>query len=301
MAAAGCRSDDTTLNDAMTNTHPDASTLDANSNQDASGGQDSGGGGNDATSGGNDASMTNFQVTTVHEAASNFTVAKDVEIDNAVIIADNHYVSTSGGTVGTFFILDMNGTGPGLAVYHGSKDTTPYPMGGPGAVVTVKGHLASFDGELQISSNTRANVTLDISESQNHGTVQGGAVPPAGNPTTITASTSEYAHTQTNPHPEQVGTVIKFTGTQITQANAFVSTDKDGGTTPRGFAVNYQLWVDDSLVYHDCIKTLDGGVNALSLPNGIRGVWERYIDYYGNRNLTLPVLLPTSCADLTNP
>jgi hypothetical protein len=114
-------------------------------------------------------------------------------------------------------------------------------------------------------------------------------------------TTSEYAHTMTGAHPEQVGNVLVFSGPMtVTNSAAFVNTNNDGGTHTEGFEVTGGLWVDDSFIYKSCIQPLDGGV--LNLPNGIRGVWDRYQDYYAgtaaNPAPTVPVLYPTSCADL---
>ncbi len=72
--------------------------------------------------------------------------------------------------------------------------------------------------------------------------------------------------------------------------------------TPRGFEITGGIWVDDTIIYHDCIKplALDGG--AVPLPNGVRGVWDRYQDYYGGTAASpapvLPVLVPMTCADV---
>jgi hypothetical protein len=76
----------------------------------------------------------------------------------------------------------------------------------------------------------------------------------------------------------------------------------DAGSHPRGFEVMGGLWVDDSNVYTNCIKTLglDGGV--LPLANGLSGVWDHYQDYYsGTAQMpapVVPVLIPQNCHDL---
>jgi hypothetical protein len=78
----------------------------------------------------------------------------------------------------------------------------------------------------------------------------------------------------------------------------FISTAFDGGVTPQGFEITGGIWVDDSIVYFDCLKgkiPSDGGV--FPLPSGIKGVWDRYLDYYGAPTV-LPVLVPMTCSDL---
>jgi hypothetical protein len=311
-AGTGCRSDNTGTGFDATGGQPDAanSNHDANNNgnQDgSSNNQDASQNGMDATTSNPDAS-TNFTVTTVQNAVNNYTAATDIEVDNVVIVAENHYTSTTnGGTVGTFWIQDVGAAaGPGLSVYHSSNDSTMFPTAvgtsAVGYVVNIKGHLSKYSGDLQISSHSKTGVALSITVVSMNGTTMGGAESPAGNPITV-ANAADYAHTNTNAHPEQVSNVIKFGGPlTVTNAMAFVSTGSDGGTKPEGFEITGSIWVNDSIVYHDCLKTLDGGVMGLNLNNGIRGVWSRYSDYYSSMNPpTYPVLTPTQCSDLTNP
>jgi hypothetical protein len=141
-------------------------------------------------------------------------------------------------------------------------------------------------------------VNLVITIVGSGGTVMSGALPPAGNPIAISNS-SEYAHTMTDAHPEQVGNVVTFPGPlQVTNSAAFVNTNSDGGTRTEGFEVTGGIWVDDTFIYRNCLS--DAGVN---LSNGIRGVWDRYQDYYSGTAMspapTVPVLYPMSCSDVS--
>jgi hypothetical protein len=134
----------------------------------------------------------------------------------------------------------------------------------------------------------------------------GGAESPAGSPVSVaTANQAEYVHSASNPHPEQLGQVLAFGGVSVTNTapTGFTKTGSDGGgAVPEGFEITGGVWVDDSNVYYDCIKPLDGGVNGLSLPNGVKGVWDRYQDYYAgtaqNPAPIVPVLVPLTCSDL---
>lgn len=221
------------------------------------------------------------------------------EVQNAVVVAGYVYQGT-----GTFYVQDPTG-GPGLAVHKNSKDDVTFPE--VGDVVTVKGRLSTFSGSLQLSTSCAKGVFLSVTKTGS-GTATSGAMPPAGSPTVISADKfSEYAHTETGAHAEQVGTVVQFTGPlEVTDAkpDGLVETVElaDGGTkkNPRGFEITGGIWVDDDRVFAACIRGLDGG---LTLPNGIRGVWERYNDFYGgtaqNPQPTYPVLKPLDCADLS--
>jgi hypothetical protein len=254
---------------------------------------------------GTDAGMTTGTAITVATAVASASSYKNipVQINNAVVIAAYSYTATTGNMAGTFYIQDQTG-GAGLGVYHGSKDTTTFPA--IGDVVSVTGRLSSFNGSLQISASTKYNIPLTVTKTGT-GTAMSGAYPPAGMPTAV-ANPSEYAHTKTGAHPEQIGTALKFAGpVTVTPGvpSGFVSTpsNADGGAPkPEGFAVTGDIWVDDSIVYHDCIKPLDGGTAALNLSNGISGVWDRYQDYNAGSASspapTVPVLVPTSCKDL---
>jgi hypothetical protein len=296
--------------DAGTNTHPDATVLDAAPGVDATTGNP------DAASN-PDAAPVSYTTLTVANAVAMVGTTKNVEIDNAVVVAENCYQS-GGQTVGTFYLQDASPAGPGLSVYRSSSDATPYPGScNPsgslvGAVVTVQGYLGTFDGSIQISGKkakgTNPAVPLVITVvNMTGGTVAGGAESPAGNP--ITAGTmSEYAHTlaPSAAHPEQVGNLIKFSGplsiTSSTTDPGPIETNSDGGIKPLGFSIN-GVWVDDDNVYTNCIKPkLDGGtiMNTITFPNGIQGMWDRYSDYYSSQNPpTVPVLVPMNCNDLT--
>jgi hypothetical protein len=204
----------------------------------------------------------------------------------------------SGAVTATYYLQDPGATGPGLSVYSGARDTAPVPN--IGDMVSVTGRLSYYDGALQLASSSRYAVTLQTTINANGGTTGGGAYPPAGSPLSATGM-SGYASSLSNPHPEQVGNVLVFSGQlSVTNSSAFVRTDRDGGVHTEGFEINGSLWVDDTFIYKDCIAPLDGGV--LNLPTGIRGVWDRYQDYYAgttaNPAPTVPVLYPMSCADL---
>src|SRR5207244_1552424 len=123
-----------------------------------------------------------------------------------------------------------------------------------------------------------SGITLNIQVISSNGRAAGGAYTPAGAPINASAP-MDYAHAALDNHAEQVGNVIQFSGPlSISNAAAFVQTNRDGGTHPEGFEITGGLWVDDSYVYRDCIAPLDGGVP--NLARGIRGVWDRYQDFY---------------------
>ena len=231
-----------------------------------------------------------FTITTIANAVTNSASLHSVEVDNATVVAAHSYVSGS-ATVGTFYIQD--GSGPGLAVYHGKSDLDAFPA--VGDLVTVKGHLSHYSGSLQISSSTKWATKLSITIV----TPGGGTVP-----LPVTGlNASDYASTG-DAHADQVGHVLQFNGPlTVTTANAIVSTDTDGGTKPQGYEVTGGLIVDDNMVYHDCIKTLDGGVAGIDMSHGVRGVWDGYQDYNAgtktNPAPTVQVLYPMTCGDLT--
>lgn len=222
-----------------------------------------------------------------------------VSVSNAVVVAEYHYVSGT-ATIGTFYLQGEGPVGPGLAVYHGAHDTTAYPV--IGDVVTVSGSLGRYDGSLQLSTSTRSRHTLAVTVTGHNGVVSGGAYAPAGSPV-AGLQTGDYAPTAADHHDAQVGNVLQFDGPlHVTTASALVETGLDGGTKPRGFAVTGGLLVDDSQVYYNCLKTLDGGVASLDLPNGITGVWDRYQNYNAGTAQhpapTVPVLTPMKCTDI---
>jgi hypothetical protein len=298
LLATACRSEET---DAGVS-HPDAKTsgADGGAPVDVGGGgtQDGGGGTSDAGGGGG------FTTLTVAQVIQMRTMTRNVQIEHAVVVGENHYMDAmTGGTIGTFYLQDPAMPGAGVAVFHGKNDAAPYPT--VGAIVTVKGYITVFDGVLEIeshnNSSTGETIALDITiEQASGGTAMGGAYPPAGNPTEV-ASVTGYEHTTMNAHPEQVGNVLHFAGPLSVVAGAGpVQTDRDGGTRPKGFEVTGGLWIDDNFVYKNCIAPLDGGM--LNLQSGIKGVWDRYQDFYAGTSMNpapaVPVLFPTTCADL---
>jgi len=236
----------------------------------------------------------------VRDAAAASSGVRYVSIHNAVVVAANSYVS-GGGTAGTFYVQDKdNPGGPGLAVYHSSRDTTPFPA--VGDVVSVSGHLGRYSGSLQVSTSTKYSHPLAIAKTGSAGATAGGAYPPAGQPIRA-GSTADYSSAAVDNHRDQVGNVLRFDGPlSVTNANAIVETDMDGGTKPKGFEVTGGMVVNDNLVWYDCMKKLDGGIGALDLTGGITGVWDRYQDFYGGTAQdpapVVPVLVPTRCADI---
>jgi hypothetical protein len=282
-----CRSDTTNLADTGTGSPPDSGTV-----------PDTG----PAMNPDSGTTMTMPTKLSVRDAFAMFsagTAPKNVTVENVVVVAENHYVDMSTGTtVGTFYLMDKETSGPGLAAYHSKNDMTAYPQ--VGDLVTVNGWLSKFDGSLQLS--TKSGVTLSVTKNGS-GTVTGGAETPAGMPIAA-ASPAAYSHAMADNHPDQIGNVLKFSGalTVSNMAAFFTTQAMDAGATPRGFEITGGLWVDDQFVYHDCIKplNLDGGV--LPLQNGIVGVWDRYIDYYmttpPGTGPAVPVLRPTTCKDL---
>jgi hypothetical protein len=237
---------------------------------------------------------------TIAQAIANPTAyaSATVTIENVVVVA-LHASTSASGTSATFYLQDPSRDGPGLAIFRGTSDRAPIPS--VGDMVTVSGRLTHFDGVLQIASSSRAGVSLSIQTVSTAATAIGGAYLPAGTPLAASAP-MDYAHTIADNHPEQVGNAIEFSGPlQITSPAAFVRTNRDGGSHPEGFEISGGLWVDDSFIYHDCIQPLDGGLPSLS--RGIRGVWDRYQDFYAgsaqNPAPTVPVLFPMSCADLS--
>jgi hypothetical protein len=275
----------------------------------------SGGSGGSAGSTGDGGCMS----VSVNDAVSNLALYSGncVNVTGAVVVAAAKPYAGTSGCVGnmqveTFYIQDRAGS-QGVGVFKSCKDdVTPLPN--VGDVVSVSGRLAKFDSSLQISSSTKYGIALTLSlDAVDAGRVPAGhgAVPPAGTPIEIsTANGAQYAHTLNDPHPEQVGEVLHFSGVTVTDRYPpnFIVSKADGGTpTTRGFELNNGVWVDDSIVYYDCIRTLpvDGGI---PLPNGVRGVWDRYNDFYGSVRdpdsgvytpaPTVPVLVPLTCADL---
>jgi hypothetical protein len=258
------------------------------------------------TDGGN--TPAEFVKTTIAEAVANGDACntpnrppvcfRAIEVSNVVVVAEHHYTGSTGVT-GTFYVQD--GNGPGLAVFKKGSDVAEFPS--VGDTVNVKGHFSEYSGIFEISSSTRYSHPLTIEiVSKGSGRVPGGAMPPAGAPYAV-AAPAEFAHDSATPHPELRGHVVQFNGPlTITNTRALVTTDTDGGTKPTGFEVSGGVRVNDSHVYYDCIKSLDGGVGALDLSNGIRGVWDRYQDFNGgtsqNPAPTVPVLYPMNCADL---
>jgi hypothetical protein len=281
------------------------------------GGGSSTGGGTGTGGGAMDSGMC--PVITVNQAVNNLTQYSGgcVEIDNAVVIAaSTPFVSTGSGCIGnmeveTFYIQDSTG-GAGLGVYKSCKDdVTALPN--VGDVVNLAGRLSKFDSSLQISSSSKYMIIETITVTgPDAGHTTGGAYAPAGVPIEIDADAGfEYAHDVAgmNPHPEQIGQALHFSNVTVTDRYppGFIVSKADGGTpTTNGFQLNNGVWVDDSIVYYDCIKPLaaDAGI---PLPNGIRGVWDRYNDFYGETGNadsgfmpapTYPVLIPMTCADL---
>ncbi len=206
----------------------------------------------------------------------------------------------------TFYIQDPTGS-EGFAVYRSCHDGATSALPNVGDIVTVSGYLADFDSSLQISSSAANMIAETITITGSGGMATSGAYPPAGMPIDVAmADQAGYAHDVPglNPHPEQVGMALHFAG--VTVANryplGFTSTSSDGGIITEGFQLSNGVWVDDTYVYHDCIKPL-GDAGITSLPNGIKGMWDRYQDYYGYNpdggySPTVPVLIPMTCADL---
>jgi hypothetical protein len=274
-----------------------------------------GGGTGTGGSGGGGASMC--PVITVTEALNNLPLYTGgcVEIDNAVVVgASTAFMSTSTGCVGaamqeTFYIQDAAG-GPGFAVFKSCKDATDATPA-VGQKVTVSGRLSTFDGSLQISGSAKYMIPEQLVITGDGGTVQGmGAYPPAGTPVEVPGTDMTYAHDSSggDPHPDQVSLAIHFSNVTVVDRypTGFYSSTSDGGHTTAGFQLSNGVWVNDSIIYHDCIKPL-GADAGIPLPNGIKGFWDRYQDFYGSTRLpdggyqnapVLPVLVPMTCADL---
>lgn len=240
-----------------------------------------------------DSSLTANSITATKAATDTNVRGKYVEIKDAVVVAGRVY-----NNAGTFWVQDQSG-GPGVAVYKSYKDDTLFPA--IGDVVTVKGRLTTHSGSLQVSTNCGKGMLLSVTKTGT-GTAKSGAMPPAGSPTLISADEfSGYAHTELEAYPEQVGTVVQFEGplevTDARPAGLVETSTADGGTKTqgRGFEITGGIWVSDDAIYAACLKSLDGGTP--NLQNGIRGVWEKYQDFYGEK-VTYPVLKPLSCDDL---
>jgi len=277
------------------------------------GGGGAGGGGGSTTDGGDDGGMC--PTVTVSNAVNNLSQYSGgcVVVSGAVVIAASTPYVGSSGCVGnmlveTFYIQDPSG-GPGLGVYKSCKDDVPTVN--VADLVTVSGRLAKFDSSLQISSSAKYMILESISvTAPDAGHATSGAYPPAGMPIEIAGTNGEYNHDAGNPHPEQIGQALHFSNVTMTNRYppGFVASKSDGGTpTPEGFELSNGVWVNDSIIYYDCIKGLPADA-GIPLPNGIRGVWDRYNDFYGGTYdpdsgtytdaPTVPVLTPMTCADI---
>jgi hypothetical protein len=224
------------------------------------------------------------------------TGPKYVEVDTSIVVAVHDY-STGASQ---FYIQDEGVTGPGLAVLHAKTDTAPIPA--VGDIVSVTGVVGVRDGVLGIGSGTELGVALAVSVIRTGGTATGGAYAPAGTPITET-STGDYAYTNHDALPRQVGNVLQFSGPlSVTSPKAFFLTGADGGTDYVGFEVTGGLWVfDEYLRQSGCLHNVDGGVGSLDLSNGITGVWDRFQDPNGTGdggNAIYPVLYPVQCSDV---
>ncbi len=269
----------------------------------SSGGGTASSGGGTGTGGGTSA---NCPTVTVAEGFNNVANQNTcVTISGAVVIAaSTPFMSTTSTCVGnameeTFYIQDPGGS-IGIGVFKSCKDNvTALPV--VGDIVTVSGRLAVFDGSLQISSSTKYSTVLTLTDTGSGGHATN-AYTPAGTPLAVTAGNEAgYAHDASggNPHPDQIGMALHFANVTFGSRTpaGFVSTGSDGGgITPAGFSLTNGIWVDDSLVYYDCLKPL-GADAGLALPNGVTGVWDRYVDYYGT-NTPIPVLVPMTCSDI---
>jgi hypothetical protein len=237
-----------------------------------------------------------YTLTTIADAITQASSLHAVEIRDAVVVGERHFGDP---VTGTFYI--QNGAGPGLAVFKGKNDVVDaFPV--VGDIVTVKGHFSRFNGMLEVSGSTKYAQPLSVVITGHNATSPGGAYPPAGMPI-LAGETAAYAKDAADKHDAQVGNALQFNSPlTITNTRAMVATAQDGGTTPAGFEVTGGMLVDDTYVYFDCIKGLDGGVGALDLSHGIRGVWDRYQDFGAgtsqNPAPVQPALFPMNCDDL---
>ena len=234
-----------------------------------------------------------FVAVSIAEALTQGTTALHaVSISNATVVAI--YEAKTNGSPngkGTFYIQD--GSGPGLAVYRGFNDTSALPK--LGDKVNVKGHFTKYNGIFEIVGKTGTAAGVTYSHPLTIEVLESGTAPA---PETFDPAKANDT--------DMIGHVVKIDGPlEITDADALVMTSTaDGGTTtrPAGFKITGDVLVNDTYVYYDCIKPLQGGVGGLSFPNGIRGVWDRYQDYWAGsaqeRAPTVPVLYPMSCEDL---
>ena len=222
---------------------------------------------------------------------------RDVLVSSVVVVA----VGTPRDTDGSIdFWIQDEGTdaGTGIDVVKTPGETFAVPV--VGDVVTVSGYVARKDGLLNIAASVAQNITLDVTIDSSSGTVAGGAYPPAGTPI-MESTTTSYDHTTTNAVPHQLGNVLQFAGPlTVTMDRALLLTGVDGGTRPVGFEVTGGMYVYDDLISKNC---LDAGVPALTLTNGISGVWGRYQDpngtgVDGGGVPIYPVLIPVGCGDL---
>jgi hypothetical protein len=259
---------------------------------------DAGAGFGDAGPGNVDAGQSGNTVGAAITAGA--TGPQSVTVDSAVVVAAYSY-QIDGGTTGSFYIQDpAPNSATGLEVYVAATDTgATFPA--IGDVVNVSGYLSVYDGQLQIATSTTPAVALAVTVEGTGGRSSSGAYSPAGVPTQV-SSTSGYAYTVANAHPEQVGTVIQFAGPLTVTADmpaGFVYIKADGGSETEGFQITGNVWAYDGNVYHNCMKGLgpDGGPLYPTLTRGISGVWERYED--ADSGTVYPVLIPMSCSDFS--
>jgi hypothetical protein len=202
----------------------------------------------------------------------------------------------------TFYIQDDHAPAgsPGIAVFKSCRDV-PLTLPNVGDLVTVTGRFGLFDGSLQLAGSAKYMILEQLAVTGSGGTSSSGAYLPAGTPVAIAASDMSYAHLAAggDPHPEQLGQALSFSNVTVTNRNpmGFTSTSIDGGSTTAGFELSNGVWVDYSLIYNDCIAPLPADA-GIALPNGIRGFWDRYHDFYQPLAPTVPVLFPMTCADL---
>jgi hypothetical protein len=285
----------------------------------STGGSSAGGGsstGGSGTGGGTGSCPT----ITVNDAVNNLILYENacVQIQNAAVVGvSTAFMSTSATCIGnkmqeTFYIQDNGAAAgsPGIAIFKSCKDDT-MALPSVGDIVAVSGRLSSFDGSLQVSGSPKYMIPEQLSVTGSGGMSSSGAYPPAGMPVSVPNSDTSYAHDAMagDPHPDQLGVAIKFTGVTVIDRYpvGFYSTNSDGGRHTAGFELSNHVWVDDSIIFHDCISPLasDAGIPLTNM--NIQGFWDRYQDFYGGTKLDgggfqdapiLPVLVPLTCADL---
>ena len=256
---------------------------------------------------------------------------KDALANNlrAVELADTVVVALNARTDGSGVFYVQDGSGPGVAVFRSKSDTAALPA--IGDKLTVKGRLGAYNGTMQVSNSTKYSTPLSIEVTgQGAKVVDGaGAFPTAGQPLSVDDAAA-WSHTASDQHADRVGHVVHIKGASLVRTGAactdnaqcdggacfsgaclppgLLSTYTDTATNtkkirPVGFELESGVWVNNSLVYADCIKGKgEGGKDLATFPNGIVGVWDGYQDF-GAGTATSPaptakMLYPTKCADL---